>query len=271
MILACPNANDLLLPGITFRGMMAAGPVFRDGNGHDVAVTQLSDGFRSVLSLAFELIRQLVEVYGLARVFPVGGAPGVIDLPGVVLIDEVDIHLHPTWQTRIGQSLTRCFPKLQFIVTTHSPLICRAVTETTGSIWRLPTPGQGEQVEEVTGVERDRLRLGTVLDAYGTGLFGGPEVEQAEEAVRMLEELAELDGKQLFGKTTPEEDQRLQVLRQRFSTYDSTSPWPSMATRLAPLRCRIWCGSNLIPERLMPMLPLSRKSYGLPLPFGRKS
>ncbi|MBC7449819.1 MAG: hypothetical protein H7330_17355, partial [Hymenobacteraceae bacterium] len=60
--------------------------------------------------------------------------------------------------------------------------------------------------------------------AYGTGLFGGPEVEQAEEAVRMLEELAELDGKQLFGKTTPEEDQRLQVLRQRFSTYDSTSP-----------------------------------------------
>ena len=48
--------------------------------------------------------------------------------PGVVLIDEVDAHLHPTWQRRIGLWFREHFPKLQFIVSTHSPLICQAAT-----------------------------------------------------------------------------------------------------------------------------------------------
>ncbi|MCB2408616.1 tetratricopeptide repeat protein, partial [Hymenobacter lucidus] len=215
------NESKLLPTGTEFKGMSADGPIFKDANGQTVTVTQLSDGFRSILSLAFELIRQLIRVYGLPAVFPPSGMHGVIELPGVVLIDEVDTHLHPTWQTRIGQWFTKCFPQLQFIVTTHSPLICRAVTETTGSIWRLPTPGQGQQAEEVTGTMRETLRLGTVLDAYGTGLFGGQEVEQAVEATEMLAKRARLSAKEAVGKATPAELAELRKLRQLSSSVDA--------------------------------------------------
>lgn len=215
------NESKLLPTGTEFKGMSAEGPVFRDSNGQTLPVTQLSDGFRSILSLAFELIRQLIHFYGLAVVFPPSSTYGVIDLPGIVLIDEVDTHLHPTWQTRIGQWFTKCFPEIQFIVTTHSPLICRAVTQNTGSIWRLPTPGQGQKAEEVTGSDRQRLRLGNVLDAYGTGLFGGHEVEQAVEATSLLAERASLSAKEAVGKLTAEERKRLRELQQLFLSVDA--------------------------------------------------
>jgi tetratricopeptide (TPR) repeat protein len=215
------NESKLLPNGTEFKEIAADGPLFRDSNGQLIMVTELSDGFRSILSLAFELIRQLVRVYGLAAVFPLNGKNAVIELPGVVLIDEVDTHLHPTWQTRIGQWFTKCFPQIQFIVTTHTPIICRAVTDTTGSIWRLPTPGQGQKVEEVTGTEKLRLRLGNVLDAYGTGLFGGQEVEQSAEATALLAERARLSAREAVGKATPEELERLRELRLIFSSVDA--------------------------------------------------
>ncbi|MCI1185890.1 tetratricopeptide repeat protein [Hymenobacter sp. DH14] len=215
------NESRLLPNGTEFKEISADGPVFRDSNGQLVAVTELSDGFRSILSLAFELIRQLVRVYGLASVFPLNGKSGVIELPGVVLIDEVDTHLHPTWQTRIGQWFTECFPQIQFIVTTHTPLICRAVGETSGSIWRLPAPGQGQKLEEVTGSRRLQLRLGNVLDAYGTGLFGGEEVEQSAEAADLFAERARLSARESAGKASPEELKRLRELRNLFSSVDA--------------------------------------------------
>ena len=51
---------------------------------------------------------------------------GTIALPGVVTIDEIDAHLHPAWQQRIGDWFVARFPEMQFLVTTHSPIICRA-------------------------------------------------------------------------------------------------------------------------------------------------
>lgn len=47
----------------------------------------------------------------------------VSDTPGIVLIDEIDMHLHPNWQWRVVEALQAVFPKVQFIATTHSPII----------------------------------------------------------------------------------------------------------------------------------------------------
>jgi len=60
----------------------------------------------------------------------------VVDRPGVVLIDEIDVHLHPEWQRAIGVWLQEHFPRIQFIVTTHSPLVCPAANH--GRIYHLP-------------------------------------------------------------------------------------------------------------------------------------
>jgi predicted ATP-binding protein involved in virulence len=55
----------------------------------------------------------------------------------------IDAHLHPTWQKNVGKWFQDRFPNIQFIVTTHSPLICQAATH--GSVWHLPHPGSDEK------------------------------------------------------------------------------------------------------------------------------
>jgi hypothetical protein len=163
------------------------GIFFIDGKGAECELSNMSDGFRSILSLTMELIRQLLLVYGHEKVLK---GKAHIDVPGVVLIDEIDAHLHPTWQTRIGQWFTKYFPKLQFIVTTHSPLICRACGEH-GKIFRLAAPGSPNPSGEITGVERDRLVYGDILEAYETDMFGDG-VEWSEEGRALQKEYREL-------------------------------------------------------------------------------
>lgn len=197
------------------------GIFFIDGNNCELDVTQLSDGFRSIIGLTFELVRQLIRTYGQEKVFAnFNDGHYTILLPGVVLIDEVDAHLHPTWQTRIGQWFTKVFPAIQFIVTTHSPLVCRASER--GSIWQLAAPGSNQTSGEVTGVERDKLIYGNVLDAYGTEVFG-KDVTRSEEANDKLDRLAELNNKLTFGLISAEEKTELESLRKVLTTDDTTA------------------------------------------------
>ncbi len=168
------------------------GVIFTDGDRSQVPVEELSDGYRSVLSMTFELIRQMARAYPIDKIFSPDSSK--IILPGVVLIDEVDAHLHPTWQRRIGLWFREHFPNIQFIVTTHSPLVCQAAEH--GTVWRLPKPGSGEKAEQVTGVDLDRLLYGDVLDAYGTELFG-ENVGRSEAGQKKMQRLAELNAREV--------------------------------------------------------------------------
>ena len=169
----------------------------------------MSDGYRSVLSMTIDIIRFLIETYGVEKVFP-NKTQVTIDLPGVVLIDEVDAHLHPTWQTRIGQWFTKYFPNIQFIVTTHSPLVCRACEN--GSIWRLAAPGSSNESGEITGTYKKRLIYGNVLDAYGTEVFG-ENVSISEESDDKMNRLTLLNNKSIQGETSDAEEQELSELK----------------------------------------------------------
>lgn len=190
--------------------------IFLDGNGNLINVTEMSDGYRSILSLTFELIRQLVRVYGGARVFyKIKDGELQIDLPGVVLIDEIDAHLHPAWQTRIGQWFTKYFSNIQFIVSTHSPLICRACEK--GSIWRLTAPGSEVPSGEITGTDKDRLIFGNILDAYGTEVFGENTVRSTKSEEK-LERLGRLNMLSAFGKITKKEEKERQELQKILAT-----------------------------------------------------
>lgn len=83
-------------------------------------VRQLSDGERGLLALVLDLARRLSQANpGLADPVKHGEA--------VVLIDELDLHLHPKWQRTIVNRLTHLFPRCQFIATTHSPQVVAAV------------------------------------------------------------------------------------------------------------------------------------------------
>lgn len=205
------NEGGLLPHGAKLDSISSDGVFFVDGNGATVDVTQMSDGYRSILSLTFELIRQMVRSYGQQEVFKnFKKGNFTIDLPGVVLIDEIDAHLHPSWQARIGDWFLKVFPNLQFIVTTHSPLICRASEN--GSIWRLRAPGSEYASGEVTGVEKQRLIYGDLLDAYGTELFG-KNITQSQSGQELTEKLATLNMKSFKTKLSDQEQKELESLK----------------------------------------------------------
>ncbi len=91
--------------------------VFKQGQ--ELDLTQMSDGERSLLAMMIDLCRRLVL------------ANPELDDPlqegtGVVLIDEVELHLHPQWQREIVEKLRRTFPRMQFILTTHSPFVIQS-------------------------------------------------------------------------------------------------------------------------------------------------
>ena len=79
-------------------------------------IRQLSDGERGVLAMVLDLTRRL------AQANPEMNDPAA-EAEAVVLIDEIELHLHPGWQRRIVRNLTETFPKCQFIATTHSPQV----------------------------------------------------------------------------------------------------------------------------------------------------
>lgn len=88
-------------------------PVF-SLNGSECYLEELSSGFKSVLSIILNIVDWIEGVNE-------GDAMKIENAEGTVLIDEIDAHLHPSWQSIVLSSLREIYPKLQFIVTTHSP------------------------------------------------------------------------------------------------------------------------------------------------------
>ena len=189
-----------------------------DGQEAHVALEEMSDGYRSILSMTLELLRLMSHISPGG--FSLGREDGTVNLPGVVAIDEVDAHLHPQWQERIGQWFVRHFPETQFFVTTHSPIICRAAA----SVWKLPLPGSNDSFRRVTGAEYRRLVDGNILDAYSTHLFG-EDMTRSEQSGRKMERLAALSQRQLHEALSLDEEVELHSLR---------TTMPSTPTGLAP-------------------------------------
>ena len=196
-----------------------------DGHGFQVAVEEMSDGYRSILSLTFELMRLMFWAFGTDTALDgIDTDAGTIELPGVVTIDEIDAHLHPAWQQRIGEWFVARFPQMQFLVTTHSPIICRAARH--GSVWVLPAPDSEAEPRRVAGTELERLVDGNVLDAYATELFG-EEVTRSEQSKRKLKRLARLNRKRLKRGLSVKEQRELEHLR---------TVMPSSPNTTAPVR-----------------------------------
>ena len=118
-------------------------------------VAQLSDGERGTLSMVLDLTRRL------AQANPTMKDPAA-EAEAVVLIDEIELHLHPTWQRRIIKNLTDTFPKCQFIATTHSPQI---IGEVEHDQIQIMANGEVYPPTHSYGVDSSRV-LEEIMDAY---------------------------------------------------------------------------------------------------------
>ena len=86
-----------------------------------IPLNQLSDGYKSTISLVADI------AYRMAVLNPQCLGDVCLKTDGIVLIDEVDLHLHPAWQKRILHDLIEIFPQVQFVVSTHAPEVINSV------------------------------------------------------------------------------------------------------------------------------------------------
>lgn len=131
---------------------------------------QLSDGFRTLLMLVIDLVRRIAECHP-----PLEGETDPAErwrqIPAVVLIDEVDAHLHPSWQKTVLHNLLKAFPQAQFFVTTHAPLVLAAEKEAyrwsldNGDATRIERPFYGKTSDVILRDEQGTVPRQNVLQS----------------------------------------------------------------------------------------------------------
>ncbi|MBE9184900.1 AAA family ATPase [Microcoleus sp. LEGE 07076] len=140
--------------------------------GEEVIVNQLSDGEKCLLALAGDLARRLAIANPNPDCNPLEGS-------GVVLIDEIELHLHPKWQRAIIPNLKKTFPNCQFIITTHSPQVISDLKW----VHLLRSTSEGIAIDRVPSFGKDSNRI---LET----LMGTPE--RPQEIIEYLRELFHL-------------------------------------------------------------------------------
>ncbi|MBD0309395.1 MAG: AAA family ATPase, partial [Microcoleus sp. T1-bin1] len=116
--------------------------------GDELIVNQLSDGEKCLLALAGDLARRLAIANPDRNYNPLEGS-------GVVLIDEIELHLHPKWQRAIIPNLKKTFPNCQFIITTHSPQVISDLKW----VHLLRSTSEGIAIDRVPSFGKDSNRI----------------------------------------------------------------------------------------------------------------
>jgi len=200
---------DGLLPGgVQISRVDTENIYFRVVGGAEVRSLDLSDGYRSFLALAFDIIARCASCYGnLASFIEKDGDSLRLSVEGVILIDEVDAHLHPIWQREIGVRLRRTFPRVQFIVTSHSPFVAQAASD--GGLVVLRSTGPQGAVEAQRPVESVK---GWRVDQILTSPLFGLEATRDEETESLIRAHADLVAKRTWGQLGPGEKKQLAKL-----------------------------------------------------------
>ena len=116
--------------------------VNRNGEHELHPMSEMSDGYRSVLNMVADIAHRM------AVLNPQLG-DSVLETPGIIIIDEIELHLHPGWQKRILNDLTTVFPNIQFIVSTHSPEVITSYKD--ANLILLKHEGSATQIDSAYG------------------------------------------------------------------------------------------------------------------------
>jgi AAA domain, putative AbiEii toxin, Type IV TA system len=143
-------------------------------NGTAVPVSALSDGYRAFLGWTSDLLYHLVAATPDNR--------ALRDQSGIVLVDEIDLHLHPEWQQRVIPTVARTFPNLQFIFTSHSPLVVGSLRQANVFVLERDERGVSQirpSPSEVYGLSADQILTSEHFGLRSTRASGF--VEQLEQ------------------------------------------------------------------------------------------
>lgn len=210
--------DDLMPNQITIDRVDSDGLWLKDRNGVQLSWHEMSDGYRSALALLADILRHLINSYGIEGLATQdSNGKTIITRSGVVLIDEIDAHLHPEWQREIGFWLKNHFPNIQFLVTTHSPIICQAADP--NGLFVLPEPGGAERPRALSQDEYQKViasRPDTILLTAAFGL----QNTRSPRAVEARATLSKLQAKKHAGAELTREEQQVETQLQLFVDVD---------------------------------------------------
>ena len=157
-----------------------------------VDIHSLSAGNRIVIGVVGDIVHRCCVLN------PHLGLDVLKTTPGIVMIDEIELHLHPSWQQQILPTLQKIFPRIQFIVTTHSPQVVSSIPQECVRI--LANRTVAKLSSQTQGVESQNILA---------EIFGTDPAPQDDEFVKMRNEYARMEaygeadtskGKQLYEK-----------------------------------------------------------------------
>lgn len=176
----CELLNQLIPPETRFTGELDGDDYLFERGGVKVTFAALSDGYRGYIGLLGDLFYHLCT--GLHN------EDEPTESRGIVLIDEIGLHLHPSWQRVVVPTLATILPKLQFVLTTHSPIIAGTVYANNIRLLEANDHGLSQLVpldEEIHGLNADQVLL---TGAFGLRSSRAPDfVERYEQLRRGLD------------------------------------------------------------------------------------
>ena len=153
--------------------------------------SQLAAGFSATLGWVVDFLLR-------REAFPWTGSQSAAEGPGLILIDEIETHLHPQWQRRILNGIRAAFPNTQIIVTTHSPFVVSSCPEARVHVLKLDVQGKAHLAEPIDHPEGASVAT-TIRSVFDIASQYGPEIEG------MLREWNELKKRDHVGRLTTKE------------------------------------------------------------------
>jgi len=192
-----PHAESIQILGPKVPGLPdePSGVRFKTPYG-EVPLSGLSLGYQTTLAWTTDLVFRLYERYP--------DSPNPLAEPAIVLVDEIDLHLHPHWQRRIIADLTQHFPKTQFIATSHSPLVAQSAAN--ANLVVLQRQGDQVVIENRPQIVED-WRVDQILTSalFDIKSARSPRIERLiEERHALLDKL----------RRSPQEEDRLRELEE---------------------------------------------------------
>jgi len=198
------NVDDIIIspPQLINNRIQEIEIMINSKHGKKVPFNDYSLGYKTVASWVVDLSWRLINQYP--------ESPNPLSEPAIVIIDEIDLHLHPLWQREIIGNLSSHFKNVQFIATAHSPLMVQAVLEANYAV--LKNSNQGVKIINEPLIIKD-WRIGQIVtsELFGVGSERSPEIEY------MVDMRRDLLDKQTFLDLSEEEKKDLDELNRKLS------------------------------------------------------
>jgi uncharacterized protein (TIGR02646 family) len=178
--------KDLLALPSEVRFIRDDGQVLVELHKARVPLRQLSDGYQSVVAMTADVLEVALRLW-----------PNLQEAEGIVLVDEVGAHLHPTWRMRIVTSLRKALPAMQFLATTHDPLCLRGLTGGEVAVMRRLEDSRVVAITDLPSPGDFRVDQLLTSDFFGLSSTIDPEVEAVFDEYYALLALREPNEEQL--------------------------------------------------------------------------